>query len=624
MTLKLADTITYWWQSFEKYPKRAWRFSIIWLAFVCWLAFLWNLGSIGLIDETEPLFAEAARQMIVRGDWITPYFNEVTRFDKPPLVYWLMAIGYKLIGVNEWAVRLPSALAAIALTILCFFTLRYFGFATPAAAQGQKQRKTQRQLWLSAWLGAALVALNVQTIAWSRQGVSDMLLSGCMGTALLCFFWGYAEEGKRKNSLFFLPNRWYLGFYVLSGLAVLTKGPVGVVLPGLIIVSFLLYVGKLWKVLQEMEVIGGGLVFLAVCLPWYVLVTIKNGDAFINSFFGYHNFDRFTSVVNNHSAPWYFYFLIVLALFAPWSVYLPLAIARLRFWQRSFWTQQPRRAQLSLFALFWFVDIFVFFTISITKLPSYVLPLIPAAAILVSLVWSEELSSDPQRTWAENRFSKTNYGLLISASLNILLLFLLAIVSLQIPSLVGSDAAMENLSELIKRSGVHLRGGIIWAIAGIVSLLFLRKRASWRWIIGANLVGFVAFTIFFIDPGYALMDATRQLPLRQLSEVVTQVRQPGERLMMVGFKKPSIAFYTRQSVGFFWTCDRSATRFLQDLVNTSPDDSTVLIIGQPDDIEDTDLPPQDDRVLEEKAPYQLIRVPTRRALHYCSKENNAN
>ncbi|MBF2020430.1 MAG: glycosyltransferase family 39 protein [Hydrococcus sp. C42_A2020_068] len=622
--MKLADTIKDWWQSFEKSPKSAWVFSIIWLAFVCWLAFLRNLGRIGLIDETEPLFAEAARQMIVRNDWITPYFNEATRFDKPPLVYWLMAIGYKLIGVNEWAVRLPSALAAIAIAILCFFTLRYFGFATPAAAQTHQLRRTQRQLWLSAWLGVALVALNAHTIAWSRLGVSDMLLSGCMGTSLLCFFWGYAEEGKKTNALFFLPNRWYLGFYILSALAVLTKGPVGIVLPGLIIVTFLLYVGKLREVLQEIRLIGGGLIFLAVCLPWYILVTIKNGEAFLNSFFGYHNFDRFTSVVNNHSAPWYFYFLIVLALFAPWSIYLPLAITRLRFWQRSFWTQQPRRAHLSLFALFWFVDIFVFFTISVTKLPSYVLPLIPAAAILVALVWSEELSRDSQCNWAENSFLKINYGLLISASLNIFLLFLLAMVSLQIPSLVGSDAAMENLSELIQRSGVYLRGGIIWAIAGIVSLLFLRKRASWRWIIGANLVGFIAFTIFFISPGYALMDATRQLPLRQLSEAVTQVRQPGERLMMVGFKKPSVVFYTQQSVGFFWTCDRSATSFLQNLVNTSLDDSTVLIIGQPDDIEETGLQPQDYRVLEEKAPYQLIRVATRRALHYCLRDNNAN
>ncbi len=97
--------------------------SLLWLCAIAWVGFLWNLGNIGLVDETEPLFAEAARQMTVTGDWITPYFNGETRFDKPPLIYWLMAVAYRAIGVNEWAVRLPSALCAIALTCLGFYTL---------------------------------------------------------------------------------------------------------------------------------------------------------------------------------------------------------------------------------------------------------------------------------------------------------------------------------------------------------------------------------------------------------------------------------------------------------------------------------------------------------------------
>jgi 4-amino-4-deoxy-L-arabinose transferase-like glycosyltransferase len=624
MTLKLANMIKDWWRSLEKYPKSNWGFSIIWLAFVCGLAFLWNLGSIGLIDETEPLFAEAARQMTVTGDWITPYFNEETRFDKPPLIYWLMAIGYKLIGVNEWAVRLPSALAAIALTIFCFFTLRYFGFATPATAQSPQQPTTQRQLWLSAWIGAALVAFNIQTLAWARQGVSDMLLSSCMGGALFCFFWGYTKEvesrkskvesksplsplsslsSEGRSSTSPLPNRWYCGFYILSALAVLTKGPIGIVIPGLIIVSFLFYVGKLREVLQEMRIIIGGLIFLAICVPWYTLVTLKNGDAFINSFFGYHNVERFTSVVNNHSAPWYFYFLIVLGLFAPWSIYLPIAIARLRFWKRSFWRKQPRHAHLSLFALIWFVDIFVFFTISVTKLPSYVLPLIPAATILVSLVWSEELS----RVF-EGKFQKNNCGLKSSVISNIILLLILSAACFLIPSLVGSDAAMKYLSELIKQSGVPLWGGIIWAIAGISCSILFRKRTNWRWIIGVNLVAFIAFIIFFLNPTYFLMDETRQLPLRQISELVTQVRQPEEQLMMIGFKKPSVAFYTRQKVGFFWTIDDPATEFLQNLANSSSKNSTILLLGQPKEIAETGLRSQDYQVLGEKSPYRLIRV----------------
>src|SRR5919199_1512458 len=111
----------------ERQPMPAWGLAILWLLSLGFLAFFWNLGSTGLIDETEPLFAEAARQMTVTGDWITPYFNSVTRFDKPPLIYWGQAIAYQTFGVNEFAARLPSALAGFALTCFCFYTLRYFG-----------------------------------------------------------------------------------------------------------------------------------------------------------------------------------------------------------------------------------------------------------------------------------------------------------------------------------------------------------------------------------------------------------------------------------------------------------------------------------------------------------------
>ena len=117
-----------WW---ETQPRAAWVLSAIWLGIICSVAFLLHLGSIGLVDETEPLFVEASRQMTVTGDWITPYFNGETRFDKPPLIYWLIALGFQTFGVNEWTARFPSALSAIALVILGFYTLRRFGYPRP-------------------------------------------------------------------------------------------------------------------------------------------------------------------------------------------------------------------------------------------------------------------------------------------------------------------------------------------------------------------------------------------------------------------------------------------------------------------------------------------------------------
>lgn len=609
--LKNADILRDYWQSFAQYPRINWLFAIIWLLLIAWVTFLGNLGSTGLVDETEPLFAEASRQMTVTGDWVTPYFNGNTRFDKPILIYWLMAICYKLIGVNSWAVRLPSAIAAIALMIFCFVTLRYFGFATPAAVS-QDGSRTQRQLWLSAWIGSALVAFNLQTIIWAHQGVSDMLLSGCIGTALLCFFWGYAEEVKSKkvkgkSKKFFLPNRWYLGFYIFSALAVLTKGPVGIVLPGIIILAFLVYVGKFKEVCQEIGIIGGGFIFLLITLPWYILVTLKNGSSFINAFFGYHNFDRFTGVVNGHDAPWYFYFLVVFIGFIPWSIYLPLAITRIRFWQHKFWREQPRSAQLSLFAFFWFVVIFLFFTLATTKLPSYTLPLIPSAAILVSLIWSQELTN-PYILSTDNSKIKANRGLLISGIFNVAILIILAVTFLIVPQLLdlGNDPAVLNLPELVEKSGLPVRGAIIWSITAIIVALLLKQKQQWRWLICVNLAGFFCFIIFVFEPTTFLLDQVRQLPLREISATLMKVHQPDEKILMLGFNKPSVVFYSQRQVQFL----KNQSKVTTYLENNNLNSSTILIIGREKDFQKNNLQFQDYQILDQHGRYQLVRIDT--------------
>ncbi|MDJ0715065.1 MAG: glycosyltransferase family 39 protein [Prochloraceae cyanobacterium] len=612
---KVAETIEQWWQTFEKDPKGTWIFSIVWLATIVWIAFLWNLGNTGLIDETEPLFAEAARQMTVTGNWITPYFNGETRFDKPPLVYWLMAIGYKLFGLNSWTVRFPSVLAAIALTVLGFYILRYFGFANPAATQPQalQSGRTQRQLWLSAWIGSALIAFNMETLIWARLGVSDMLLSGCMGGSLFCFFHGYVSKTKKEHSQSILQNpfskisnSWYLAFYILLGLAVLTKGPVGIVLPGLIICLFLLYVGKFRQVLAEMGVFWGGLIFLLMTVPWYVLVILENGSAYINSFFGYHNFERFTSVVNDHWAPWYFYFLIVLGLFAPWSIYLPLAIARQRVWQRNFWVAQPRYAQLSLFALFWFAVIFIFFSISVTKLPSYVLPLMPAGAILVALLWSEELTKNSLSSGQKNQ-QKNSYGFLLSAIVNILFLILLAIAFVFVTNFFGPDPTAPNLRESLRASGLTGRGGIIWATTAAISIILLSKRERWGWLSLTNCIGFVACFVFVVTPAFFMLDNLRQLPLRQLSQTIVRVQQPGEDLWAIGIKKPSIVFYTQRPVQFFKN-QFFLRVYAKDPENYSKHSDSLLILSQKKFISKIPLAAQDYESLNEKGAYELIRV----------------
>ena len=578
-------------------PKKHYNISgivaLIWLLIIGFIAFFLHLGTTGLVDETEPLFAEAARQMTVTGNWVTPYFNEVTRFDKPPLIYWLMAIGYKLLGANEWAVRLPSALSALSLMVLGFYTLRRFSCTNKYLQPVEKSQ----QSWLFAVIGVSLMALNLQTIIWARTGVSDMLLSGCMGNALFCFFIGYASVNSKKSRL---PNLWYLGFYILIALAVLAKGPVGIVLPGLIIFCFLIYLGQLKTVAKEMNLLLGAIIFLVISLPWYILVFLENGQVYLDSFFGKHNFQRFTDVVSGHDAPWYFYIFIILGFFAPWSVYLPLAIHRIAWWRRAWWQSQPRDNHLRVFAFFWFICIFLFFSISVTKLPSYVLPLIPAAAILVAMLWGEYIVSNQKKI--------KDKGLLISILANLLLAILVAVAFLLIPQFIGNDPAIEDLDILIAKSGLTIKGAIIWAIIAIAIIFCLTKIKYWRWIICCNLVGFVAFTSFVLLPTSLFLDYHRQLPLREIAEKVMLVQTYQEPIIMLGFKKPSLVFYTQQPVQFFRR-NQSLTEYL---IESSADinSETLLIISRQKEIRKVaKLKPQDYQQLEHQGLYKLIRVP---------------
>jgi len=559
----------------------AWIFSGLWLLLIGSTAFLWNLGTTGLIDETEPLFAEAARQMTVTGDWITPYFNGETRFDKPALIYWLMAIAYKIVGVNSLGARLPSALSVFALTGLIFYTLNFYG--------GSPQDR-RRHYWLCAGLGSAFFALNPEIVIWSRIGASDALLTACIGGALLSFFQGYAQPEKPA-----IQTRWYLAFYVLVALAVLTKGPVGLVLPVLIIGAFLLYLGNFRAVWREMRPLWGSLLVVAIALPWYVLVTMRNGWSFINSFLGYHNIERFTSVVNHHSAPWYFYFLVVLVGFCPWSIYLPVAIARLKFWQRSHWSSVARSHQLGLFALFWFAGVFGFFTIAVTKLPSYMLPLMPAAAILVAMMWSEQVTLG----------KKKNSFLVGSGWFNVLFLSILAVALAYSPRFIGFDPAMVNPRQLIEQSGLPIIGCIVWAITALAIAVLLWQK-QWLGIPAANLVGFFAFLLFVLMPAGLLIDQARQLPLRQLSAIVTRFEQPGESLVMMGFKKPTVVFYTQRRVKYIM--------FPRDVrygIKSVGDAPSVLILAQPSKIDLLGLAAGQYQELGRAGTYELIRVERR-------------
>lgn len=554
----------------KRSTKLEWGLAIVWILALGSIVFFNRLGSTGLVDETEPLFVEAARQMTVTGNWITPYFNQVPRFDKPPLIYWLMAIGFQTIGVNEWAARLPSAISGTVLVGFCFYTL-----------------KRLVPFRIAPYLGSAIVALNLITLFFGRLGYSDMLLSACFGGSLLAFFLGYVASDWR----------WYRAFYLLMGLAVLTKGPVGVVLPSAIVLIFLFWAGKLREVLREIKPIRGIAIFLLVSVPWYIAAYIQNGNAFIQSFFGVHNVDRFTSVVNQHSGAWYYHFVVVLIGFFPWSLCLPAAIAHLF---KSKWRQEARSQHLGRFALVWFAVVLIFFTIAVTKYITYTLPLYPAAAILVTL-WFSDCFLQPRHS----RWLKFTVYFSVAASIALGICFYYS------PNWLNRDPSMPNLGLRIQQAGLQHIGASIWITAAIFGLILaVQHRLRWYWVV--NLVTFAAFVLFFVTPAITVIDSVRQLPLRQIAQGTIEDRRPNEPIVMAtdAFEKPSLVFYTRQPITFL---NRAAMiqPYLSKLRREGKTQS-IAMITTPTALIEGNVKPNQYQPLQQYSNYLLVRVPIRK------------
>ena len=577
-----------WWQSFDKNPRQCWLISILWLVLISWIAFFWNLGVMGVMDKTEALFVEVAHQVYLTDDWITPRWNWQTFFDYPIWGYWMVALSFKLFGVSEWAARLPVALTAIALVALSFYALRYFGL------NGQDEQLETRQKWIRAWIGTGIVALNPGWVGWGRTSVTDMFLSSAIAMAMLSFFLGYAQPDKPK-----VQQRWYLVAPVFAAIAVLAKGPVGLLLPALAISIFLIYVGQFWQVLREIKLVAMIGIFLLITVPWYGLAAQVNGAEFIGTFFGFSNFQRFTSVLYRHAGPWYFYLPYCFILLFPWSLFLPLAIARLQFWRKKVWASTPRNRQLGLFCLVWFVVILVFFSAAATKLPGYILPIVPAGAIMITLFWGEEMLVNREKVYQQWPF-------LTSGIITTLLFFWLAIAAFISPKLAGSDPAFPTFGATLEASGIPVIFGVILTALGIFSAILLIKKNYRPWFWTSNLLFFVSLLTVVVPPLAPIMDSQRQLPFRELAKVVGQVAKPQELVFLMGYPRYSLVHYSQHRVEFLDDVN-FAIDYLEDPTKVNSL-STVLIVTEPKFMDRFGLKAGDYQLIDEKGVYKLIRV----------------
>ena len=482
------------------------------------IIFILGLGSTGLVDETPPLFAAAGKAMSESGDWLTPKVNGIFRFDKPPLIYWLMGLFYSMPNNEVWdsfgtiSARLPSALASLFLMLMIGDTI----YCWPQ--NGERKLATP----IVASLGFALSPL---IIVWSRTAVSDALLCGTLGISLL-LFWRRMASNKKGNCI----SPWFF-----LGLAILTKGPVAFVLAALTISSFLL-IQKDWKnLLDKIKPKRGLLLTVLISLPWYVLELIKEGKPFWDSFFGYHNFQRYTSVVNNHAEPFWFFLYVMIIGSLPFTPFLFHGIFEaFKDLINSLKKGCIPSESLFIYCLCWLGSVFIFFSISATKLPSYWLPSIPAAAILVS------------NSFAKLQNRKKTFSSLWIINLLILLGFSIALFLSNIWLNTINDPEMPNLASNLLSSGIILKARLFFfsfTFVGFV-LFFFRSQKILLYLQVLLFLG----QAFLMPPIRKLADTYRQLPLRNISKQILNTRQGGETLAMIGIRKPSLHFYTKQIV----------------------------------------------------------------------------
>jgi len=482
------------------------------------IIFILGLGTTGLVDETPPLFAAAARGMSESGDWLTPKVNGMFRFDKPPLIYWLMGFFYSLPKNEIWdsfgtlSARLPSALGSLLLMLMIGDTL----FCWPQ--KGDRHFLTP----IVASLGFALSPL---IIIWSRTAVSDSLLTGTLGISLLLFWRRMASENDDQC----------ISAWVFLGFAILTKGPVAFVLAILTITSFLLS-QKNWKTLIcKIKPKKGFLITILISVPWYILELLKEGRPFWDNFFGYHNLQRYTSVVNNHAEPFWFFLYIMILASLPFTPFLYYGIFKaFKDFLKSFNEKSNITESLYTFSLCWLTSVLIFFSLSATKLPSYWLPAIPAGAILISNSYIS--------------LKNSNKSYLYLWTFNILIVFGVSMAFFFSDIWLGAinDPEMPNLASKLISSGIIFKAKLFFSLFTILAIILssLKSKNIFLYLQIFLLIG----QPFLMSPIRKIADTSRQLPLRNISKLILDIREGKETLAMIGIRKPSLHYYSRQIV----------------------------------------------------------------------------
>jgi 4-amino-4-deoxy-L-arabinose transferase-like glycosyltransferase len=532
------------------------------VAILCLALFAAFIGRDPFFDRDEGEYATVARNMIERSDYIIPHVNDRAYYEKPALYFWLTALSFKLFGYNEAAGRLPSVLAGLALVGL----MAWFG-----------RRHGGDKLGL---FGAVFGATTFLIALLARVALMDALLT-LFTTATLVF---YYEGLGRPNG-----RNWFWAAWISMGLAFLTKGPVGAVVPLGVVFFFHVLRGDLFDAIRKARFPSGIVLFLVVAGPWYALAFLREGERFWQGFFISQNVGRFVDVVLGHGAPLWFYIPVLLVMGWPWGLF-----GFAGFWNGLIKNWRNRKSGglmgLDYFLAIWLVTSFVIFSLAATKQPNYVMPSVPPLILLAGRWWQNYLTrEDTPFPWAM---------LGITALLGIILAGVFVAAGFLIPEAVSQAKAGVNPDSFEYAFGPGLPDlgwftpvwGILVGLSGLAALWFGKVRQS-RHVLALLITGAAIFCFGFIHLTGPRVLYYLQAPAKTVGITASQTVGPKNDLAAFGLYKPTLWFYTGHHIRRIRTKETDALK--QYLAR----EETVYLLSR------LSLLP----VISEAGPFEIIR-----------------
>ena len=466
--------------------------DVVRLFFGLTLLFGFMLGSRPLSVPDEGRYAEIPREMTTTGDYLTPRLNGVKYFEKPPLMYWMEAGIIKLFGLSEWALRLLPAFLGIIGCLWIFMVAHLLGLGREAA-----------------WASALTLATTALYYVHTRLLILDLGVTVFLSIALLSFL----LAARASSST--LKNRWLIGFYGGSALAVLTKGIVGAVIPGMVILLWTLP-WRRWDSLKlAFKPWGIGLFFL-IAAPWHILVSIKNPE-FPYFYFIHEHFIRFTTTEHGRFQPWWFFVPILLVGLFPWVTFLPQALARA-------FKELPK--EVCHFLSLWGGLVFLFFSVSHSKLIPYILPMFPPLSLFLG-AYLGKLWRDRKNTLEFVWGVQTFRGLCV-------------LIFLAVPFILST----QELAEPLKKMGFFPFVFLVILIGGALIPGFFVSRGHVR----ATLIsiGGTSFTLFIVLN--AIWPFLEERTIKPLALTLKQMKVPEESVICYGKYYQDLPVYLNQTV----------------------------------------------------------------------------